>query len=258
MSAPQDEGLRLDLPPWPNVDFSLFGEVETVPLSRIQLLTAGYLARNWVAIPHVTHHDEVDITALEAFRKRLSTDSGVKLSALPFIVKAMAGLLMSMPKFNASLDATGKQLILKKYAHVGIAVDAPSGLLVAVVRDCDKKGVLQIAQETAEMASRARQKGLPMKDMVGGCMTVSSLGHIGGTAFTPIVNAPEVAILGVTKAQWKPQRPAEGGAGVNWRLMLPISLSYDHRVINGADAARFTAALAATLARPEEAAAQTG
>jgi pyruvate dehydrogenase E2 component (dihydrolipoamide acetyltransferase) len=250
-SAPAS-GLQLNLPAWPTIDFAAFGEVETVPLSRIQNLAAGYLARNWVAIPHVTHQDEADITELDALRKQLSQDGGPKLTPLPFLVKAVATMLARMPRFNASLDSSGKNLVLKKYAHVGIAVDTPAGLLVAVLRDCDKKGVTQIAEEAATISARARAKGLPMSDMVGGSMTVSSLGHIGGTAFTPIVNAPEVAILGATKAQWKPQRPVEGGPGVDWRLMLPLSLSYDHRVINGVDAARFAVGLGELLAQPRQ------
>lgn len=229
--------LQLELPPWPVVNFAEFGDVETVPLSRIQSLTAGYLSRNSIAIPHVTHHDEIDITELEALRKRLALESGIKLTLLPFIVKAMAALLQQFPKFNASLDATGRNLVLKKYFHIGVALDTPAGLLVAVLRDCDRKSVSELASELAAISGKAREKGLAMKEMVGGCMTISSLGHIGGTAFTPIINAPEVAILGITRTQWKPRRDADDA--IAWRLMLPLSLSYDHRVINGADAARF-------------------
>ena len=242
-------GLRLDLAPWPQVDHAAFGEIETVPLSRIQKLTGSFLARNWVAIPHVTHHDAADITALETCRKRVSAETGTKLTALPFIMKAMAKLLLKYPKFNASLDADGKTLVLKKYCHIGMAVDTPQGLLVGVLRDCDKKSVPTLAAQAAALSQRAREKGLPMTDMVGGSMTVSSLGHIGGTAFTPIVNAPEVAILGLTKAQWQPTRGEQDN--LVWRMMLPLSLSYDHRVINGVDAARFCADLAALLADPE-------
>jgi len=242
----------LQLPPWPEVDFAQFGEVESVALSRIQSLTAGYLARNSVLIPHVTHHDDVDITAIEAYRKTRSSPSGGKLTLLPFVVKAIAGLLQEFPKFNASLDATGQQLILKKYCHVGVAVDTPSGLLVGVLRDSERKTVGELADEIADLSRRAREKGLPMKDMVGGCMTISSLGHIGGTAFTPIINAPEVAILGITRSRWQPQRATDDS--IDWRLMLPVSLSYDHRVINGADAAKFTVALAVRLASLAEAA----
>lgn len=241
-------GLSLDLPAWPEVDFAAFGEVESVPLSRIQKLTAGYLSRNWVAIPQVTHHDDADITSLDACRARLAQQTGARVTPLAFIVKALVDGLRAFPRFNASLDARGQSLVLKKYFHVGIAVDTPAGLLVAVVRDCDKKGVVQLAAEIAAVSARAREKGLPMADMVGGCMTVSSLGHIGGTAFSPIINAPELAILGVTKAQWKPQRV---GDTIDWRLMLPLSLTYDHRVINGADAARFVVHVAAALAQPD-------
>ncbi|CAM2169569.1 dihydrolipoyllysine-residue acetyltransferase [Paraburkholderia sacchari] len=234
------------MPAWPEMDYSQFGEVgETVPLSRIQKLAAGYLSRNWTTIPHVTHHDEIDITELDCARKRQADETGRKLTLTPYLMRAMAAMLARYPRFNASLDGTGQNLVFKKYFHIGVAVDTPNGLLVAVVRDCDKKSVVDLAAEVEELASKARSKGLPMKDMVGGCITISSLGHIGGTAFTPIVNAPEVAILGVTRAQWKPRRGADNA--IDWRLMLPVSLSYDHRVINGADAARFCADLADTL-----------
>ncbi|QIL73994.1 dihydrolipoamide acetyltransferase (plasmid) [Diaphorobacter sp. HDW4B] len=233
--------------PWPDVDFSQFGEVgETLPLSRIQKLTASYLSRNWSVIPHVTHHDEADITDLELRRKQEGEAAGRKLTLTPYLMKALAELLAKYPQFNASLDASGQQLVFKKYFHVGMAVDTPNGLVVAVLRDCDRKNVPELAQEIEDLAAKAKGRGLPMKDMVGGCITISSLGHIGGTAFTPIVNAPEVAILGVTRAQWKPRRGKDDA--VEWRLMLPLSLSYDHRVINGADAARFTADLARLLA----------
>lgn len=240
---------ELDLPAWPKVDFAAFGETETVSLSRIQKLAAGYLSRNWVAIPHVTHQDEADITELDVLRKKLSEKSGVKITFLPFLIKAVATGLKRFPSFNASLDASGQNLVLKKYFHVGFAVDSPKGLVVAVLRDCDQKSVLDLAMEIADVTTRAREKGLPMTEMVGGCMTVSSLGHIGGTSFTPIVNAPEVAILGVTKAQWKPHLKPDG---FGWRLMLPMSLSYDHRVLNGTDAARFAVHVAEALAQPEE------
>jgi pyruvate dehydrogenase E2 component (dihydrolipoamide acetyltransferase) len=243
-------GLSLNLPAWPEVDFAAFGEVEAVPLSRIQKLTAGYLSRNWVAIPQVTHHDDADISALDGCRARLANETGKRVTPVAFMVKALVEGLRAFPSFNASLDASGQTLILKKYFHVGIAVDTPAGLLVAVIRNCDKKGVVQIADEIADISARARTKGLPMTDMLGGCMTVSSLGHIGGTAFSPIINAPEVAILGVSKAQWKPQR-AESANKIDWRMMLPLSLTYDHRVINGADAARFVAHVAAALSQPD-------
>jgi pyruvate dehydrogenase E2 component (dihydrolipoamide acetyltransferase) len=235
----------VELAPWPEVNFAEFGEVESVPLSRIQSLTAAWLTRNSVLIPHVTHHDEVDITEIDAFRKTQVTPGGSKLTLLPFIVQAMAGLMRKFPKFNASLEAGEQRLVLKKYLHVGVAIDTPAGLLVGVVRDCDRKSVGELADEIADLSRRAREKGLPMKDMIGGGMSVSSLGHIGGTAFTPLINAPEVAILGLTRARWVAQRAP--GDATAWRLMLPVSLSYDHRVINGADAARFTAALGPAL-----------
>jgi pyruvate dehydrogenase E2 component (dihydrolipoamide acetyltransferase) len=237
------------LPPWPQVDFAAFGPVESRPLSRVQKLVSGYMARNWVMIPHVTHHDEVDITGLEAALGMVkAAHPDVRITPLGFFVKAVVAALKQYPQLNASLDATGGTLILKRYFHIGIAVDTPGGLLVPVIRDCDKKPLAAIAGEIAALSQKAREKGLPMTDMVGGCFTISSLGAIGGTAFTPIINAPEVAILGITKAQWKPRRLPDGG--IDWRLMLPLSLSYDHRVINGADAARFTVAIAGALAEP--------
>jgi pyruvate dehydrogenase E2 component (dihydrolipoamide acetyltransferase) len=237
---------RPELPPWPEIDYSQFGTIgDVVPLSRVQKLAAGYLTRNWTTIPHVTHHDEADITELDAARKRLSESAGRKLTLTPFLMKALASLLERYPQFNASLDASGQNVIYKQYFHVGLAIDTPKGLIVAVLRDCDKKGVVELATEIDALAAKAKTRGLPMADMVGGCMTISSLGHIGGTGFTPIVNAPEVAILGVTRAQWKPRRGV--GDSVEWRLMLPLSLSYDHRIINGADAARFAADLEPVL-----------
>lgn len=226
----------LGLPPLPDVDFSAFGEVEEVAVSRIQKLTSDFLSRNWITIPHVTHHDEVDITELEALRKRLAAD-GIKVTPLAFQAKALVSALRAFPQFNASLDSSGTRLILKKYFHIGVAIDTPKGLLVGVVRDCDKKSVAEIAADIVSLAERARTKGLPMSDMQGGCMTISALGGVGGKAFTPIINAPEVAILGVTRADWKPKRAADDS--IDWRMMLPLDLSYDHRVINGADAARF-------------------
>jgi pyruvate dehydrogenase E2 component (dihydrolipoamide acetyltransferase) len=232
------------------VDFAAFGAIESVPVSRIQKLTATYLSRNWVTIPHVTHHDEADIGELEVLRKRISEESGVKITPLAFQIKALAHTLKAFPKFNASLDASGENLILKQYFHIGVAVDTPKGLLVAVIRDCDSKSLQELATEVTSVSERARSKGLPMSDMQGGCMTISALGGIGGTAFTPIINAPEVAILGVTKAQWKPMRGNDDG--INWCLMLPLDLSYDHRVINGADAARFLLHFAQLLKNPED------
>ena len=230
----------MQLPPWPQVDFAAFGPVEARPLSRIQKLVSGYMARNWVMIPHVTHHDDVDITGLEAALGTLkAAHPDVRITPLAFFVKAVVAALKQYPQLNASLDATGGTLILKRYFHIGIAVDTPGGLLVPVVRDCDKKPLPAIAGEIAALSQKAREKGLPMTDMVGGCFTISSLG----------VNAvPPIAILGITKAQWKPRRLPDGG--IDWRLMLPVSLSYDHRVINGADAARFTVAIAGALAEP--------
>lgn len=222
-----------DLAAWPTVDFAAFGEVETRQLSRIQGITASVLSRNWVTIPHVTHNDDVDITALDALRKELAE----KPSQLAFFAKALVLGLKAFPHFNASLDVDVKQLILKKYFHVGIAIDTPRGLVVGVVRDCDCKSASEISAEIAALTAKARGRGLPMADMEGGCMSISSLGGIGGTSFTPIVNAPEVAILGITRAEWKPRRG--DGDSIEWRLKAPLSLSYDHRVINGADAARF-------------------
>ena len=233
------------LPPWPEIDYAAFGEIDVKPLPRIQGLTAGYLSRNWLTIPHVTHQDDADITALEALRKTLDP----KPSALAFFAKALAAALKTYPQFNASLDATGKNLVLKKYVHIGIAIDTPRGLVVGVVRDCDQKGSAQIGAEITALSAKARARGLPMSDMEGGCMSISSLGGIGGTGFTPIVNAPEVAILGITRAEWKPRRAADDA--IEWRLKAPLSLSYDHRVINGADAARFVRHLDDVLAAPQ-------
>lgn len=246
----QPISVAVSFPPLQEVDFAAFGAIESVPVSRIQKLTATYLTRNWVTIPHVTHHDEADISELEVLRKRVSEDGGVKVTPLAFQIKALAQTLKAFPYFNASLDASGQNLILKHYFHIGVAVDTPKGLLVAVIRDCDSKSVQVLAAEVAAVSERARTKGLPMNDMQGGCMTISALGGIGGTAFTPIINAPEVAILGVTKAQWKPLRGKDDG--IDWRLMLPLDLSYDHRVINGADAARFLLHFAQLLKRPED------
>lgn len=234
------------LAPWPAVDFAEHGEVEIRKLSRIQTLVGSFLGRNWVAIPHVTHHDDADVTDLEARRRAHNAAGGAKLTIVPLLVKALADGLAAFPQFNASLDARAGTLVLKKYVHVGVAVDTRGGLLVPVVRDCDLKSASEIAGEVAALSDRARTKGLPMQDMTGGCITLTSLGHIGGTAFTPIVNAPEVAILGVTRARTVATRGEDGG--VAWRDMLPLSLSYDHRVINGADAARFVRFIADRLA----------
>lgn len=240
-------GGGLNLLPWPKVDFSKFGETETKPLSRIQKLSGANLARNWAMIPHVTQHDDADITDLEALRVALNKENekaGLKLTMLAFLMKASVAALQKYPTFNASLDASGENLTLKKYFHIGFAADTPNGLVVPVVRDCDKKGVLQIAKETGELAAKAREGKLGPADMSGGCFSISSLGGIGGTAFTPIVNAPEVAILGVSKSATK---PVWDGKQFAPRLILPLSLSYDHRVIDGAAAARFTAYLGQLL-----------
>ena len=235
------------LPPWPAVDFAAYGEVEVKPLPRMRKFAAGFLARNWAMIPHVTHHDDADITALEALRKRMNdAEPQAKLTLLPFLARAAAVALKEFPQFNASLDASSANVVYKKYCHVGIAVDTPNGLLVPVVRDCDKRNVREIGADIGALSEKARTKGLPLAEMSGGCFTITSLGGIGGTYFTPIINAPEVAILGVCRSRWQPQRGQ--GDAVDWRLMLPLSLSYDHRLINGADAARFTRRFAELLA----------
>jgi pyruvate dehydrogenase E2 component (dihydrolipoamide acetyltransferase) len=241
-------GNGLNLLPWPKIDFSRFGEIETRELSRIKKISGANLARNWAMIPHVTQHDDADITDLEALRVALNKENekaGIKLTMLAFLMKAVTSALQKYPDFNASLDADGGTLVLKKYFHVGFAADTPNGLVVPVVRDVDKKGVIQIAQETGELARKARDGKLGPAEMSGGCFSISSLGGIGGTSFTPIVNAPEVAILGVSKSAIK---PVWDGKQFAPRLILPLSLSYDHRVIDGASAARFTAYLAQLLA----------
>ncbi|MCK5858878.1 MAG: 2-oxo acid dehydrogenase subunit E2 [Abyssibacter sp.] len=238
----------LKLPAWPNIDFSQFGPVDMKPMSRIQTLVSSVMARNWVSIPHVTHHDEADVSTLTTARRALSESSGVKITPLPYLVKAAVAALKAQPKFNASIDATGRNLVYKQYFHIGIAVDTPAGLLVPVIHDADKKSIPEIATELAELSEMARTKGLPMDKMSGGCFSISSLGSIGGTAFTPIINAPEVAILGVSKTY---EKPCRNGEAIAWKDMLPLSLSYDHRVINGADAARFCVDFAKALAEPE-------
>ena len=235
----------LNLLPWPKIDFSKFGEIEEKPLSRIQKISGANLARNWAMIPHVTQHDDADITELEAFRKKLGEENkDLKVTPLVFQIKAVVAALKQFPQFNASLDESGEKLILKKYFHIGIAVDTPDGLVVPVIRDCDKKGLLDLARELGEISKKAREKKLGPAEMSGGCFSISSLGGIGGTGFTPIVNAPEVAILGVSKAAMK---PVWNGKEFAPRLLLPLSLSYDHRVIDGALAARFAAFLATQL-----------
>jgi pyruvate dehydrogenase E2 component (dihydrolipoamide acetyltransferase) len=238
-------GGGLNLLPWPKVDFSKFGEVEEKPLTRIQKLSGANLARNWAMIPHVTQYEDADITELEAFRKKLGEENkDLKITPLVFQIKAVVAALKKFPTFNASLDASGEKLTLKKYFHIGIAVDTPDGLVVPVIRDADKKGLLELAAELGEISKKARDKKLTTNDMSGGCFSISSLGGIGGTAFTPIINAPEVAILGVSKSMMK---PVWNGKEFAPRLMLPLSLSYDHRVIDGALAARFAVYLANQL-----------
>ena len=222
------------------MDFARFGLIESQPLSRIKRVTATNLQRAWLRVVHVTQHDEADITDLEGFRKSESDKAkkrNIHLTLLPFIMKAVVATLKEFPTFNASLDPAGENLILKRYFHVGVAVDTPEGLVVPVLRDVDRKGVYDLAAELAVVSEKARARKLMPGDMQGGCFTISSLGGIGGTAFTPIVNIPEVAILGVSRASMKPVY--ENGAFVP-RLTLPLSLSYDHRVNDGADAARFT------------------
>ncbi|MCK7592914.1 dihydrolipoyllysine-residue acetyltransferase [Pseudomarimonas salicorniae] len=245
-AAPAGGGSGLSLLPWPKVDFSKFGETESQPLSRIKKISGANLARNWAMIPHVTQFEEADITEMEAFRKRMGEESKeTKLTPLVFLIKAAVASLRKFPSFNASLDETAENLVLKKYFHIGIAVDTPNGLVVPVIRHCDQKGLLQLAAELGEISKKARDGKLGPADMSGGCFSISSLGGIGGTAFTPIINAPEVAILGVSKSQMK---PVWNGKEFAPRLMLPLSLSYDHRVIDGAEAARFTGYFAQQLA----------
>ncbi len=231
------------------IDFSKFGEIETKPLTRIQKISGPFLHRNWVTIPHVTQFDEADITNVEAFRKEQNVvcekqKLGFKITPLVFILKAAADALRTFPVFNSSLSEDGESLILKKYIHIGVAVDTPNGLVVPVVRDVDQKGIHQLSRELLEISIKARDGKLKAQDMQGGCFTISSLGGIGGTAFTPIVNAPEVAILGVSKSEMKPKW---NGSEFVPKLMLPLSMSYDHRVIDGALAARFTVHLASVM-----------
>jgi pyruvate dehydrogenase E2 component (dihydrolipoamide acetyltransferase) len=231
----------------PEIDFAKYGAIELKPLSRIKKISGANLHRNWVTIPHVTQFEEADISEMEAFRKELGDEyakQNIKISPLVFILKAVAISLKHFPDFNASLDASGENLVLKKYIHIGVAVDTPDGLVVPVLRDVDQKGIVQIAKELGEVSARAREKKVPAAEMQGGCFTISSLGGIGGTYFTPIINAPEVAILGVSRSSMKPVW--KDGQFVP-RLMLPLSLSYDHRVIDGAAGARFTTYLAHVL-----------
>ncbi len=242
-------GVPSNLPPWPQVDFAKFGPIKRVEMSRIRRISGPALTRNWVSIPHVTNHDDADITELEAFRVQLNKEnekSGLKLTMLAFLIKACVAALKKFPEFNSSIDAeTGDAVILKEYFHIGFAADTPNGLVVPVVKDADKKGVIDIAQETAALAAKARDGKLGPSDMQGGTFSISSLGGIGGTYFTPIINAPEVAILGVCRSQ---TRPVWDGKQFAPRLILPLSLSWDHRVVDGAGAARFNAYLAQVLA----------
>jgi len=250
--APPAGCFVFDLPDWPQVDFAKFGPIELKPLSRIKKLSGANLHRNWVSIPHVTQFDEADITELEAFRREngaVTEKQGFKLTMLAFMIRACITVLRQFPEFNASLDRGGENLVLKKYFHIGVAVDTPEGLVVPVIRDADRKGVFDLARELAEVSKLARDRKLKPGDMQGGTFSISSLGGIGGTAFTPIINAPEVAILGVSRSAMRPVWVGAKGEPGQFmpRLMLPLSLSYDHRVIDGAAAARFTSYLASVL-----------
>src|SRR4051794_23875302 len=243
--APATDGAiaALGLAPWPTVDFAKYGPIERVPLSRIKRISGPNLARNWVMIPHVTQHDEADITALEAFRKQLNAEqSEVKVTMVALLIKACVASLHEFPDFNSSLD--GDELVLKRYYNIGFAADTPQGLVVPVIKDADKKGLVDIAAELRDLSATAREGKLKPADMAGGTFSISSLGGIGGTAFTPIVNAPEVAILGVSRSAMK---PVWNGTEFEPRLMLPLSLSYDHSVIDGAAAARFCVHLGGVL-----------
>jgi pyruvate dehydrogenase E2 component (dihydrolipoamide acetyltransferase) len=240
-------GGGLGVAPMPEIDFSQFGPVDTLALTKINKLTGQFLHRNWVTIPHVTQFDEADITELESFRKTLGEeykDKGIKITFLAFLMKAVVAALKEYPRVNASLDATGENLILKQYYHIGVAVDTPDGLVVPVIRDVDRMSLVDIARALQEMSGKARDKKLKPSDMQGGCFTISSLGGIGGTSFTPIVNAPEVAILGVSRAK---MQPVWNGKEFAPRMILPLSLSYDHRVVDGALGARFTTFLSSRL-----------
>jgi pyruvate dehydrogenase E2 component (dihydrolipoamide acetyltransferase) len=244
--ATSSGGVFPGLLPWPQVDFAKFGPIQRKDLSRIKKISGANLHRNWVTIPHVTNHDDADITELEALRVQLNKEnekSGVKVTMLAFLIKACVAALKKFPEFNASLD--GEQLVLKQYFHIGFAADTPNGLMVPVIKDADQKGVLAISKEMSELAGKAREGKLSPAEMTGGCFSISSLGGIGGTYFTPIINAPEVAILGVCRSE---MRPKWSGTAFEPRLILPLSLSWDHRVIDGASAARFNAYLGQILA----------
>ncbi len=247
LTTPSSGSSGLAVEPMPEIDFSKWGEVETQAVKRIQKLSAKFLHRNWISIPHVTHFDEADITELEAFRQETKVQAekvGLKLTPIVFLMKSVVSALKQYPQFNSSLSPDGQTLILKKYFHIGVAVDTPDGLVVPVIRDVDQKGIYELARELGQMSLKAREGKLTSADMQGGCFTLSSLGGIGGTNFTPIINAPEVAILGISKSMLK---PVYKNGALEPRLLLPLSLSYDHRVIDGAQAARFSAALAAQL-----------
>ncbi len=236
------------IPPIPEIDFSEFGDIETIRLTRIKKLSGPHLQRAWLNIPHVTHHDEADITELEAFRQSLKEEAskkGIRITLLSFAIKALVGALKEYPNFNASLARGGEQLILKRYYNIGIAIDTPDGLVVPVIRNVDQKSIFNLAQELADLSERARNSRLKPEDLKGGCISISSLGGIGGIAFTPIVNAPEVAILGISRSK---MMPVWDGQNFIPRLILPLSLSYDHRVTDGAEAARFSASLTRSFA----------
>ncbi len=240
-------GTALGVKPMPEIDFSQFGDIESQSLSKINKLTGEFLHRSWVTVPHVTQFDEADITEMEAFRKQMSKEmekDGIKITPLAFIVWAVVASLKAFPRFNSSLDSTGENLILKKYFNIGVAVDTPNGLVVPVIKEADQKSLVEISQEIRELAIKARDKKLKPSEMQGGCFSISSLGGIGGTKFTPIVNTPEVAVLGVSRSKME---PVWNGSEFEPRLILPLSLSYDHRVIDGADGARFTSHLSKML-----------
>jgi pyruvate dehydrogenase E2 component (dihydrolipoamide acetyltransferase) len=249
--GPAAGGGAAALPRVPEIDFAAFGPVEVRPLGRIQRISASRLHASWVNLPHVTQHDEADITELEQLRVSLkdrASGLGIKLTPLAFIVRACARVIAQFPNFNSSLDASGQNLVFKQYLHLGFAADTPNGLVVPVIRDVGRKDIYELARDLGELAGKARAGKLSAAEMQGGCFTISSLGGIGGTAFTPIINAPEVAILGVSRSQ---QRPIWKDGAFVPRLMLPLSLSYDHRVIDGAEAVRFVVALAEALAHPQ-------
>ncbi len=242
-----ESGTALGIKPMPEIDYSQFGDIETQVLSKINKLTGEFLHRSWVTVPHVTQFDEADITEMEAFRKQMGKEmekDGVKITPLAFIVWAVVASLKAFPRFNSSLDVTGENLILKKYFNIGVAVDTPNGLVVPVIKGADQKSLVEISQEIRELAIKARDKKLKPSEMQGGCFSISSLGGIGGTKFTPIVNTPEVAVLGVSRSK---MQPVWNGTEFEPRLILPLSLSYDHRVIDGADGARFTTHLSKML-----------